>query len=222
MAVISLPKFRHYGKIVACAGLLAFGSLIVASTAVASSFSSADVFTFQNPDGTPIPAEERDIVGSAVLVRSEQGITVSVHTSGLKRGNTYTNWWVIFNNPDACDADGCNASDFGNPEVEASVLHATGRVAYTGDKVAFNAFLPVGLVPLNRTREGRERIRFGPGLQNTWKAEIHYVIKCHGPAGPSAATLVEQISTFNGGCGDDPPGFACFDAQAIVFPLPKD
>lgn len=179
--------------------------------------SKADVFTFTNPDGTPIPEDEREVVGSATLRRTASGLTIEVHTTGLGAEYAYTNWWIVFNNPEAC-VNGCDADDFGNPAVEASVLYATGRVSEADGTATFRAFLPVGLILLNRTEDGRERQRLGPGVQNPRTAEIHYIIRSHGPvAGDAAAEIIEKIGTFFGGCD----GFACFDEQAIVFPLPK-
>lgn len=203
-------------RLLAIVGGIALSSCLAVLPAAAESFSSADVTTFQNPDGSPIPPDERDVTGSAILVRSEQGVTINVSTSQLEPGYAYSNWWIIFNHPEACE-DGCGADDLGNPDVEASVTYATGRVANADGEAHFSAFLPVGLVRLNRTVEGRERHRLGPGLQNLWGAEIHYIIRSHGPAGPSVATLIEEIGTFNHSC-DRAPG--CYDAQVIAFAKP--
>src|SRR5918996_3116321 len=124
--------------------------------------SKADVLTFTDPDGTLIPVDEREVVGSATLKRRDIGLEIEVHTTDLGAGNAYTNWWIVFNNPEACE-DGCGADDLPRAGVEASVLHATGRVADAGGEATFRAFLPVGLILLNRTEDGRERQRLGPG-----------------------------------------------------------
>lgn len=75
---------------------------------------------------------------------------------------------------------------------------------------------------LNRTETGRERHRVGAGLQEVRGAEIHLVIRGHGPA-QGGALLVEQLATFNGGClnppdGGDVLGDDCVDVQFVVFP----
>lgn len=161
-------------------------------------------------------------VGDARLQRRRDGIMFDVHTTGLESGAAYTVWWIVFNNPDEC-GDACGGDDLGTPAVEGSVLHATGRVADPLGNGRFTAFLPKGLVRLNRTETGRERHRLGPGLQNVTGAEIHLVIRFHGPAAGGAA-LVEQLATFNGGCdnpedGGDVDGDDCVDVQVVVFPL---
>lgn len=59
------------------AGLLALGSLVALAPAIEAQdgVQTADVRTFQNPDGTPIPEEERVVTGIATLSRAtgEQG-----------------------------------------------------------------------------------------------------------------------------------------------------
>lgn len=210
---------RKHLVVLAAMMFLVVGAVLAGQAEAGGRVSWADVRTFQNPDRTSIPPEEREVVGHAKLVRSSNGARIEIKTTELGEDVAYTVWWIIFNNPEECDDDGCNATDFGNPKVEASVLYATGRVADAewDGKGTFRAFLPVGLVLLNRTpdQDGRERQRLGPGLQNPWKAEIHFIIRCHGLASTGAA-LIEQIGTFNGGC---PGGVGCFDAQAGAFPL---
>jgi hypothetical protein len=66
----------------------------------------------------------------------------------------------------------------------------------------------------------------GPPLLNAMQAEIHAVIKYHGPVVP--AILVKQISTGYGGCTGGPgqppdpvPAhqiYPCWDPQATGFP----
>ena len=190
-----------------------------AITDMAGATSMVEVTTFENPDETPIPMDQRETRGTAMLTRTATGFTIAVNTTGLTPGTAYSNWWVIFNNPTACGEDGCTMMDFMNPDVEASVLNATGRVADTNGNATFNAHLPLGLIRTNRTPGGQERHRLGPGLQNSMEAELHYVIRCHGPANANPGARVEQFSIFLGGCltNDNPAGFPCFDAQLAVF-----
>ena len=206
--------------------------LIILSSALAMAItgpaqannSKADVFTFDNPDGTPAAG---NVVGEATLKRSKEGVNVTIHTTELGPGNAYTIWWIIFNNPDACVAS-CAGSDLGNPAVEGSVMNATGRVADSDGNARFSAFLPVGFMHTNPS-SGNLRQLLGPGLQNVKGAEIHIVVRCHGLATGSdpSDNPVEQISTLLGDCnavlgqdgGMDILG--CFDAQAAVFPRPR-
>lgn len=215
-SVVHFTPFRNYRRLflVLLTGLLAYGVVVAATPAAARSRTTAKVTTLQHPDTTPIPPDEREVVGKATLWRSPQGIRAQVKTTKLEPGAAYTAWWVIFNYPGRCD-HGCGADDLSNPDVEASILYATGRVADADGKAQFRSFLPVGLVRLNRTVEGRERHRLGPGLQRVWTSEVHYIIRSHGLASASTLTLVEQLSTFGGSCDKT----ICFNPQAVVFPL---
>lgn len=170
----------------------------------------ADVVTFFNPDDSPADGH---VTGHAILKRTHEGINLKVKTSELGPGNGYTLWWVIFNNPEYCD-DGCNGPDLGNPDVEGSVMNATGRVADHYGDAMFSAFLPVGFMHTEPV-SGNIRQVFGPGLQNLKGAEIHVVIRCHGPWSGN----FEQISTLLGDCDNEESPTGCYDAQAIVFPL---
>lgn len=194
--------------------------LIILSSALAMTISSpaqakkskADVNTFFNADDTPADGHK---VGKATLKRSKEGVNVTVHTTELGPGNAYTIWWIIFNNPGACAA-GCAGPDLGNPLVEGSVMNATGRVADSDGNAWFSAFLPAGFMHTNPSN-GDLRQVFGPGLQNVNGAEIHIVIRCHGPSTGS----VEQISTLLGDCNNAASPTGCYDAQAAAFPLPR-
>lgn len=172
----------------------------------------AKVTTFFNPDDTPAAG---DVVGKATLKRSKEGVNVSIHTTELGPGYAYTVWWVIFNNPAACE-DGCNGPDLGNPDVEGSVMNATGRLADSHGNARFSAFLPAGFMHTDPS-SGDLRQVFGPGLQNVDGAEIHIVIRCHGPSSGTVA----QISTLLGDCHNAASPTGCYDAQAAAFPLPR-
>jgi hypothetical protein len=191
------------------------GLILTMSSTAQAQTSHTRVFTFMLPDGT---SAADDTVGWARLHRSGNGARLSLKTTRLGPGSAYSVWWVIFNNPEACGDDGCDGGDFPNPEVEASVMNATGRVADENGNALFAAFLPAGLMHTNPDR-GNVRQVFGPGLQNVAGAEIHIVVKCHGEASGNP----EQLSTVDADCvADDGMGGAvCFDAQAAVFPLPR-
>ena len=69
----------------------------------------------------------------------------------------------------------------------------------------------------------------GVGLEfrNGFGAEIHVVIRGHGPApdpndGLAGFTVAEQLSLFNGGCpdADGDPVDNCEDEQVFIFPSP--
>lgn len=189
-----------------------FDAVATAVNSVAGMTSTADVFTFMMPDGSPAAG---DVVGMASLTRTGAGVYMVADTTMLDAGSAYTLWWVIFNNPAACDPAGCSDLDFATPEVEASVMHAAGRVADATGNATFVASLPAGFMHTNPS-SGNGRQLFGPGLQDPWGAEIHVVIRSHGPS----TADVEQISTLFGDCVNAASPTGCYDGQAIVFPLP--
>ena len=148
-----------------------------------------------------------DIAGaSSTLVRNDGGVTMTIHTSGLVPGNAYTVWWIVFNNPAACEG-GCGLDDLTRPDVRASLVYATGHVVGS-DTANFGAWLGVGDTAHVLASPPSPA---GPyGLEDARKAEIHLVIRTHGPADP--AYLPAQISSFNGGC---PPN-TCTNVQASM------
>jgi hypothetical protein len=189
-----------------------FDAVATAVNGLGGQTSTADVFTFMLPDETPAAG---DVVGTASLTRTAAGIHLAASTTMLDAGSAYTLWWIIFNNPAACDPAGCSDADFGTPGVEASVMNATGRVADATGNGTFVAFLPAGFMHTNPA-SGAGRQLFGPGLQDPAGAEIHVVIRSHGPWSGN----IEQLSTVAADCVNAASLTGCYDAQAIVFPLP--
>lgn len=197
--------------------LIILSALVMAISGPAQAQTSkADVITFFNSDGTPAAG---DVVGKARLHRSAQGATLTINTTGLDDGSAYTIWWIIFNNPAECAPGGCSGGDFGTQAVEASVMNATGRVIESGDHASFSAFLPVGFMHTNPSSLNGRQL-FGSGLQNVKGAEIHVIVRSHGPANPPFGDI-EQFSTVDGECNHPTALGGCFDPQAMAFPLPE-
>lgn len=144
---------------------------------------------------------------SSGLIRNADGIVATISTTGLLANGAYTVWWVVFNDPQFCSPPQCDAGDFpqngGNPNVQASVLWATGRVADEYGQADFGAHLAAGGISA-----APGPVQFGPALL-TPRAEILLVVRSHGPA-LTGADLNAQLTTFNGGC---PPN-TCEDVQA--------
>jgi hypothetical protein len=128
-------------------------------------------------DGLPVEGS------SAMLVRTDTGVTMTIHTSGLDHGAAYTVWWVIYNNPEHCQSDACtDPPDFNNPAVQATLLHATGHVIGNNGVGNFAAHLADDTV----------------GLVDARKAQIELVVRSHGQ--PIPGMVKEQITMFDGGC----------------------
>ncbi|MDJ0573301.1 MAG: hypothetical protein QNJ53_30290 [Pleurocapsa sp. MO_192.B19] len=135
--------------------------------------------------------------------RTEDGVELKLDTK-LPEG-AYTTWWVIFNDPEFC-VDGCDAGDLEIPEVNASLFWATGEVVGDNGMGSFSAQLLEGELP-----QGSDQVVFGEGLVDSFSAEIHPIVRSHGPVDPEQ--VEEQITTFNGGC----PPEGCKDVQFAVF-----
>jgi hypothetical protein len=140
-----------------------------------------------------------DMIGKSTLHRNGNGITVNFKTSGLMPGHTYTLWWVIWNKPENCETPGaCGLDDFMERalDVEVELLYAAGSVAGNNGKGNYSAHLKEN----DNSTSVHELFglpSFG-GLQNADTAEIHAVLRSHGPKIPGQVN--EQINSYEGGC----------------------
>lgn len=141
------------------------------------------------------------VVGISTLHRNANGITLNFKCTGLMPGHAYTIWWVVWNSPENCAAypEPCDEPDFENAEaVQVEVLAATGHVVGANGIGNFSAHLK------ENDSNGTVNPLFGlpefGGLHNAESAEIHPVLRSHGPAIPGMVN--EQISTYEGGCTD--------------------
>lgn len=159
-------------------------------------YQTADMVEFGNPTNL--------LGGAATLFRSPHSLDATVATSGLDPNAAYTVWWVVFNNPRDC-VEGCGGDDLARPEVRASVFYATGFLTANQGTANATAHLKAGPLP-----QGVDVV-LGHGLErkNGLRAEIHVVVRSHGPIIPGM--VAKQISTFDPGCT------VCQDQQAAAF-----
>lgn len=161
----------------------------------------------------------------SVIKRRHDSICITTKTHSLPSG-AYTNWWVIYNEPEYCSNPSgfgdvaCGPDDVPNPLVRATVMLATGSLVGPDGKARFNTCLETGELTFSVFPMGTQE-----GLVNSRRAEIQQVIRYHGPAEYDFPALLGlQLSEFGGGCEDDSiqqPGFECFDAQMITHvPVP--
>lgn len=138
------------------------------------------------------------VVGGSVLTRYNTFVEATVSTTGLAASGAYSWWWVVFNHPEYCIA-GCGLDDLpvgatpvsnGDPRVDASLLWGGGFVANGTGAAEVRALLERNKAP--------GQVVFGPGLRRPRRAELHIVLRSHGPA--IAGEVAEQIGSFNGGC----------------------
>jgi len=160
----------------------------------------------------------------ATLARHEGGATVSGTASNLDPGETYTVWWVFFNSPDFC----VNAGDADALDAKCAADDLAGaQVALVGSSFGFcTGFIPDanGAATWSCERfigQNGEGFELGDGLQNPEEAEVHMVIRTHGPT-LTGEVGDSQSTTFNGGCeqGQTNAGL-CKDIAYYMFPEPE-
>lgn len=146
------------------------------------------------------------------LVRSKDGVFMTFHSQGLVPGTVATAWWVFFNDPKECATDPCRVADLlTNPASQPSLLYAAGRIVGPDGALDLGSFRAAG-----DTTGGESFPPFpatNPGLLDPKHAQVHIVIRTHGPALlADPATLATQLSTFNGAC---PPN-TCANVQVSI------
>jgi hypothetical protein len=138
------------------------------------------------------------------LKRKNRKIRLSGETTSLEAGHAYTIWAVIFNLPKDC-VDGCNADDL-NLSSSSVIWSGIGFVADEDGEAGFKTRLKEGSFP--------GEILLGAGLTDAATAEIHLVVRGHGPAALDDPGMLEaQTSTFMGGC----EAHECVDVQFAVI-----
>lgn len=183
------------GFLLAVLTTVALVGIVPAGHAAPATRDVSEVFLFADPSV---------VVGSSLLVRNDNGVAGTVQTSGLAPGDAVTVWWVIFNHPSECTTDApfrCGEADLFDPDVETSVLHAAGEVIGGNGTGRFGSYLTEG---------DTTGALFGPGLLDSREADVHFVVRTHGPAIPGL--IPAQIHTFDGGCDIN----TCEDLQAAV------
>lgn len=153
-----------------------------------------------------------DPAGNARIVRTDKGISgnIKVHLgndTGSAKGLAVTLWLVIFNNAEECDTPNvCADLDFANPDVMVDVVYGGGNIVGASERARIGFHYKAGdntgsiadLFGLFTDDNGE-----GFGLRNPRGAEVHYVLRFHGPLNPSA--MPEQIQSYGGGCIDFAP-----------------
>lgn len=170
---------------VAVALALGLGGRAVAQTPASGHTTQTKVYRF---------SDLSSVDGSySQLIRGNGLVAMELATGGLEPEAPYTTWWVIFNTPEgcigACDLDDLFFPDGTlniNPNANISMLFADGAMSDADGNISFSAILPVG--------RALGELLAGPGLVDPRRAEIHLVVRAHGPLDLSRA--YEQLSTF--------------------------
>ena len=155
------------------------------------------------------------------VFRGRRGALALLRTRDLEPG-AYTMWMVVFNQPDACATTPCGETDVApGTDAEVDVLFLGNRVVGRSGRATMFGFRRVGDI----SRSVFDALGApAPGLVNPKGAEIHLIVRYHGPLIPGQVRA--QLQTFEGGCtpesslglGDGP--FPCFDPQFSIHVAP--
>lgn len=158
-------------------------------------------------------------VRPAWIKRDDDKVAFWLEGRHLGPRHAYTNWLSVYNFPEFCtdpDPDRgwrCGAGDFGNALAGHSVMWGTGGVSrpdgfgvFSGERRAFD---PDGVL-------------IGPGLIDPEGAEIHIIVRDHGPASDDPETREQQTTTLDGNCSNphfaglrgEPGDYECGDPMA--------
>ena len=206
-------------------------TLVVAAIAILVATIAAPAVAAPTRNATTSPVtwftEPDRPIGVSTLVRSAEGVRMKYTTSELGAREATTMWWIVFNNPDGC-SDPCSPDDvFVNGDAslgldlaaiaasDAVAGYSTGRLTNSQGRVTMTDRLAVGAL--------EDEVIFGepPILKDAMVAEVHLVIRTHGPAIPGL--VAEQLSSYGGGCevfhlpGTYPVGLGgCSDIQSSI------
>ena len=121
-------------------------------------------------------------------------------------------WWVW---SDGANIRWADPADLNNVLVNGSLQWAGGTVVGVDGRANFSGYLAEGdntgftLLPPFPNMPNP-----GLGLINPKGADIHLVIRTHGPASSDPAILHAQLSSFGGGCAGSPS--PCANIQASI------
>jgi hypothetical protein len=181
--------------------LLLLMSLLALTAAPAN---SAPAGHSASPVLTIPPPFPPSVVGSSTLVRTDNGVSVTVETSELEPGDVVTLWVIVANDPDDCEEgfpglSQCGPGDHLAGRGQMSVHYGAGRIVDEDGTASYGAHLRVG-------DTSRALFEEEPGLLDPRGAEVFAVLKTHGPKTPGLVS--DQLRTFAGGCADQstPPG----------------
>jgi hypothetical protein len=194
--------------------MLAGTTLVVAQNADSGNVKTTigPVVQFGNPS-VVIP------YAGASLSRNNAGVMATISTSGLTPGHVVTLWWAIFNNPRYCGSIPCAPLDLNNQLVHGSLQFGGGQIVGENGRADFSGYLGIG--------DASGFFKLFPnmpdppvGVEYPKTAQIHLVIRDHGPAltgqnpgTPENPTLYDQLNSFGGGCAVQ----TCRNVQAAIF-----
>jgi hypothetical protein len=199
-------------RILVALALVGLLSVILVSRAGAATRTTSPVTTIATATAESVE------VGTSTLTRTDSGIALVLHTTGLQAGHAVTIWWMVFNHPEACvsgaatpdpDDPRCGMADMENAAAGLSVLYAAGNIVDEDGAADFGAYLQEG--DTDGALEGMDL-----GLLDAAAVDVHLVVRDHGPADPHM--VAGQIRTFEVCNPPTPPEepLSCTDLQMSI------
>ncbi len=140
-------------------------------------------------------------VGKSLLLRKKgKGVAMALKTNMIP-DHAATIWWIIWNSPENCEGIPCGSdADFGNAGAgpggtALSMMYAAGNIIRRNGVGTFHGYLKEGVI------QGSINHEVGvPDLPllDAKTAEIHLVVRSHGPRIPGMED--EQTGGYYGGC----------------------
>lgn len=144
--------------------------------------------------------DEVRVDGASLLVRGNEGVSMTLNARELGRGDAYTIWWVNFRNPAQCVLPcACGDADFENPNVNIGFFWANGRVADRHGQAHFAANVGYDELPGGADQVPDPDFAHPIGR----RSEIHLVVRSHGQANNDPGALEDQLTKFQELLGED-------------------
>ncbi len=170
----------------------AFAALMLAFPA--AELAAMDVFEAQiktHPSQGDVTIVEE---GTARLGVYGDGVFANFDTAGLAPGHVHTLWFVVINDPAACEGENCTSKDVlkRTEIVNADAGYAGGVIVGEDGTASFNWHQPEGQLSGGW---------FGNGMVDAETAEIHLVVNDHGPV--INGRVDAMLTSYRDACSDD-------------------
>lgn len=146
------------------------------------------------------PAESP--AGMTKLVRTKNGLTGQVKTTGLMAGHAVTLWIMFYNSPENCgnyeggEQGVCTPLDVEDPATGFDFHYASGHIV-NDKKTTLSGHVRVG--ELSTSGWAEIGVPLATPLTNPMGAQVILAVHSHGPA-QRGRNLAAQMSSYTGGC----------------------
>jgi hypothetical protein len=154
--------------------------------------------------------------GTATLTRNAKGLWLTGQSNDLVEGDAYTVWAAIFDNPQGCAGGpgACGLGDLGVRQAQATISNFGGFVV-DDDPEDFT-------FDIHLSRHDASRQTLGglgrSGIDNPYRAEVHFIFRSHGLAETDPGDLADQTSMVGAFC--NLPSVGCEDQGVAMFSPP--